>query len=447
MAGALSLVVLLAACASSREQVAFETYQETLPPERPSDPEPSVPVVELGQNPGLPDYVNVALSRNRAVSAAREEWKGYLERVPQARTLPDPLLSYGYYLQSVETRVGPQRHRLGLMQAFPWFGTLGLKGDVALSEAEVAHQRYRETLHKVVRDVSVAYAEYYYLGAALRITRDNIDLLAGWEGILRARYTTGGISYSDLIKVQVELGKLEDLLTTLENQRNPRASRLRALLDLAGDVVLPWPRTLPPPETLPSIEGLRAHLLEGNTELKALAARVEQGEHRRDLAGKASYPKLALGIDWVQTDPRDVDVVDNGKDAVIAKVAVQVPIWTGSRSAGRREAEAMHRTAIERKKDRENFLITELDDLVFRHEDAERKTALYRDSLIPKGNQSLQAAFAAFESGEGDFLSVLDAERALLEFGLSLERSRADILRARANVDFLTGSSGTGIEE
>ena len=62
--------VLLAACASSREQVAFETYQETLPPERPSDPEPSVPLVALGQNPGLPDYVNVALSRNRVHTAS-----------------------------------------------------------------------------------------------------------------------------------------------------------------------------------------------------------------------------------------------------------------------------------------------------------------------------------------------------------------------------------------
>jgi len=325
------------------------------------------------------------------------------------------------------------------MQAFPWFGTLGLKGDVAVSEAEVVHQRYRETLQKVVRDVSVAYAEYYYLGAALRITRGNIGLLAGWEGILRARYTTGRTSYSDLIKVQVELGKLEDLLTTLENQRDPRAARLRALLDLPVESSLPWPDTLPSPEPTGSIEELRVHLLEGNTELKALAARVEREEYRRDLAGKASYPRLALGIDWIQTDPRDVDIEDNGQDAVIAKVAVQLPIWTGSRSAGRREAAAMHRTAIERKEDRENFLLSELDDLVFRYEDSERKTALYRDSLIPKGNQSLQAAFAAFESGEGDFLSVLDSERALLEFGLSLERSRANLVRARANMDFLTG--------
>jgi cobalt-zinc-cadmium efflux system outer membrane protein len=446
--GILSITVLLAACASSREQMAFQTWNDEAVPAMEAAPQGRVDaVLDIGADPTLSDYVNLALTRNLAVSAARQEWKGYLERVPQARALPDPLLSYGYYLQPVETRVGAQRQRAGLLQAFPWFGTLGLKGDVAVSEAEVAHQRYRETLQKVVREVSVAYAEYYYLGAALRITRDNIDLLAGWEGILRARYTTGGVAYSDLIKVQVELGKLEDLLTTLENQRDPRIARLRALLDLPREASLPWPDTLPSPAPMEPIEELRVHLLEGNTELKALAARVEREKYRRDLAGKASYPSLALGIDWIQTDPRDVNIEDNGQDAVIAKVAVQLPLWTGSRSAGRREAAAMHRTAIERKEDRENFLNSELDDLVFRYEDAERKTALYRDSLIPKGNQSLQAAFAAFESGEGDFLSVLDAERALLEFGLSLERSRADLVQARANVDLLTGRARIRLEE
>jgi outer membrane protein TolC len=420
--------------------MAFQTWNdEAIPAITAMPQEPAEPVLDLGTDPALSDYVGLALSRNRTASAAQQEWKTFLERVPQARALPDPLLTYGYFLRPVETRVGAQKQRAGLMQAFPWFGTLGLKSDVAVSEAEVAHQRYLETLQKVVRDVSVAYAEYYYLGAALRITRGNIDLLTGWEGILRARYTTGGVAYSDLIKVQVELGKLEDLLTTLEHQRDPRTAKLRALLDLPTDTFLPWPTTLPSPDSLEPIDRLRAYLLEGNTELRALAARVEREEYQRELAGKASYPSLALGIDWIQTNPRDVDIENNGQDAVIAKVAVQVPIWTGSRSARRREAEAMHRGAMERKEDRENFLLSELEDLLFRHEDAERKTTLYRDSLIPKGNQSLQAAFAAFESGEGDFLSVLDAERALLEFGLSLERSRADVVRMRANVDFLTG--------
>ena len=42
---------------------------------------------------------------------------------------------------------------------------------------------------------------------------------------------------------------------------------------------------------------------------------------------------------------------------------------------------------------------------------------------------------------------MLDAERALLEFGLALERSRADLVQARAELDYVTGRTGTGVEE
>ena len=123
----------------------------------------------------------------------------------------------------------------------------------------------------------------------------------------------------------------------------------------------------------------------------------------------------------------------------MARVSVELPLWRDPVSAAKRESRARHVSAQETRAHREGRLLSTLEDAVFRHRNAERKIQLYRDSLIPKGNQALQAAFAAFESGEGDLLNVLDTERALLEFGLSLERSRANLLRAEANINLLTG--------
>ncbi|MHC4153562.1 MAG: TolC family protein, partial [Planctomycetota bacterium] len=72
----------------------------------------------------LQDYLRLAALNNAGLKAAFEEWKAALEQVPQARSLPDPRFTYGYYIREVETRVGPQQNRLGIMQVFPWFGEI-----------------------------------------------------------------------------------------------------------------------------------------------------------------------------------------------------------------------------------------------------------------------------------------------------------------------------------
>jgi cobalt-zinc-cadmium efflux system outer membrane protein len=435
----LILVGAAGGCASSRERAAVDLWRaEAARTEAP--PDTAALAVATAPRPSLRDLMALAFERNRSVAAARQDWKAALEQVPRARALPDPMLTYGYFLQSVETRVGPQKQRVGVSQSFPWFGTLGERGDAALAAAEAAREKYVAALQKTYRQVSAAYAEYYYLGSAIGIVRDNLQLLRQWEEILRSRYSTGTARFSDLIKVQVELGKLQDRVTTLEQQRPPRRARLNALLDLPADTPIAWPDSLPEVAGPDLRDSLEVRLHRQNPELKALRAMVQKESHGVSLARKSGLPSFTLGVDWVQTDPRDVpDLLDNGKDPVMAMVGVRIPLWRGKVSAGVRQAEARRNAAEATLADRSNSLATELDDALFRFDDASRKTALYRDSLVPKVRQSLDASYSTFESGQGSFLDVIDAERVLLEFRLILERARADLLEARATVDALTG--------
>ncbi len=398
------------------------------------------PSRQSGDSATLDGYITDAVANSPTLESARQEWKAALERAGYAGSLPDPVLSYGYFLEEVETRVGPQKQRLGISQAYPWFGTLGTRKDAALAGAEAARQRYVLALLTLTREVRIAYADYYDLSRARAITRDNLELLRFWERILNARYTTGKAGYSNLLRVQVELGKLEDRLRTLEEQRAPRISRLNDLMNLPPETTLPWPEWLPELPALPERDAILRKINEDNPELSALRAMIEKEEAGAVLANKAGYPDFAFGLDWVQTDRRTVDnLADNGKDPIMARVAVHLPLWRGKVNAKKREAAARREAAEARLESRGNRLASEVSNLLFRYEDAERKIDLYKDSLIPKGNQSLEAAYSAFETGEADFLNVLDAQRALLEFELSLEGARADRLRARASIDALTG--------
>lgn len=430
--------LLLAGCAGGRQSAAFDRWREA---ESALEEAIAATAVARADTIGaLEEILALALRENRALEAARREWKEALEKAPQAGALPDPVLSLGYFIEEVETRVGPQKQRLGVNQSFPWFGTLGARRSAALAGAEASRQRYRQAAANLLADVKRAYADLHELSASIDVVRANRELLAYWEPVLTRRYSTGLAGYSDLIQVQVELSRLDDQLRGLEDRRRPIIAALNALTDRPGDAPIERP-SLPRDDAGPPNAGeIRDALGERNPDLLALRAAVEREEIGVDLAGKSGYPDFTVGVDWIRTDPRKIDgLADDGKDPVLAHVGVRLPIWRGKVSAARREAEARREAAVARLEDRTRALAAKLDDMLYRHADADRRIDLYDGALVPKGRQALEAASTAYEAGQTDFLRVLDAERTLLEFELSLQRARADRLRARAGIDALLG--------
>ena len=72
----------------------------------------------------LPYYLRYASLNNAELKAKFEQWKAALEQIPQAKALSDPKFTYGYFIEEVETRTGPQQQKFGIIQVFPWFGKI-----------------------------------------------------------------------------------------------------------------------------------------------------------------------------------------------------------------------------------------------------------------------------------------------------------------------------------
>ena len=90
----------------------------------------------------LQDYLEYAALHNAGLEAAFEQWKTTLEQVTISEAFPDPKFTYNYFIKEIETRTGPQRHRLSLSQTFPWFGVIESRKDAAAAKARAAHQKY-----------------------------------------------------------------------------------------------------------------------------------------------------------------------------------------------------------------------------------------------------------------------------------------------------------------
>ncbi len=406
---------------------------------------------ELGEHSGLDDYLVYASLNNAGLEAAFNRWKAALLRVPQVRALPDPRFTYAYFIREVETRVGPQEQKVALAQAFPWFGKLGLAGEVALQESNSARERYEAAKLDVFYRVKQAYHELAYLGRAVAITRENIELVKYFEEVARTRYKANLASHPDIIKAQVELGKLEDRLRTLEDLSGPIRARLNAALSRAPDSPLPWPRPIPTEEIVLDDQAVLQWLRESNPELRAIDALTVKAQKATELAKKQYYPDFTLALEYIDTDTAVMPGVrGSGRDPIVAGLSLTLPIWFDKLRAGVDEGRAREVAARRERTEQENRLLARLKKALYDVRDAERKIDLYRDTLIPKADQSLGATQEAYAAERVDFLDLIDAERILLEFRLSYDRAVADHAIGVAAVEQLVGrplERGAAIKE
>ena len=379
----------------------------------------------LGDQSTLADYLVYAGANNPGLQAAFNMWQAALEKIPQARSLPDPKFTYGYFLREVETRVGPQRQKFGISQMFPGSGKLAGRQNVAVQVAKVVEQRYQATLLKLFYTVKEAYYEYYYLARAITVTEENVQLITYLEKVARARYQTGSAKHADIIRAQVELGKLEDRLETLRDLRAPVSARLNAALNSPAKTFIPWPQQISEEVISFSDEQLLEQLSELNPELKAMDYMAAKGKAAALLARINDKPDVMVGLTLVDTDPAVMPVMsDSGKDPLVAMVSINLPFFRQDKyRAAKRQVEAQYLSAVNQRSNMENKLIARLKMVIYRFRDAERKINLYRDTLVPKAKQAFEVTQKAFSTGKAGFLDLIDTQRTLLQFQLSFERA------------------------
>jgi len=394
----------------------------------------------LGEDAGLQDLLAFAQLNNTGLQAAFERWEASLQAVPQATSLPDPRFTLAAYVRNIETRTGPIDARVGLSQAFPWFGKLAAAGRKAFESAEAAREELEVARLELVQRVRDAWYEYAYLLQAVDITREHRELLVHWEEVANSRYETGIGNYPDIIRAQVELGKLDDRLRTLQDLRRPIIARVNAALNRAPDAALPVPK--PPWPVAGEIEDreLEAGLTETSPLLRALDRRIKAAREGITLAEKDFYPNFLAGFEYDFVGPaRTAGVPDSGKDAVAVTLGLTLPIFVARNRAGLSQARATWSAAGSQLEESRNRLFADLEFALYKRRDAERRVSLFRDTLIPKGEESLQAVSIAYQADKASFLDLIDAERVLLEFRLASARALADQAQALAESERITG--------
>lgn len=397
-------------------------------------------------NPLLEDLLFSALERNPQLRSLEARYRAALQKIPQVRSLPDPVLSFTQYLRSPETRVGPQSNITAVSQRFPWFGKLDLKGRIAASEADALYQEYLARERFIAARVKEAFYDLACIDRLLDILEEERLLLDHFERLAEGRYTQGEGHQHSVIRLQAEITRLDDREKSLAQQRKALVSRINMLADRDPDMpVAPLP-FMEIPEVDLNQEALLAVAGNNRRELRASLDRIEKSEQAIALARKSYWPDFTIGAGMANIEGREdpagikAPPPDNGKNAFSLSFGINIPLWRDKYRAEVIEAAEMKIAERQNYASLMNEIEYSVSELVSRLRILKEQVDLYDRALIIQAREALNSAEAAYEVGQGGVLDLLDSERFLLNTRLVAERYRADYLKALALLEEAVGN-------
>lgn len=394
----------------------------------------------------LKGYLSRAQVANPDLMAFKARYEAAMQRIPQATALPDPMLQVTHFVESVQTRTGPQENIFMVSQRLPWFGKLQSRADAASAEAEALWFAFQNRQLALARTVSIAFFDYGFTGRAITLTRQNLQWLTELEPIIEEKVRGGG-EINPLLRLKVEAGKVTDNLASLQQKRVAQSARLAGLLAVPGDHLFPWPTLNLPPTDLPEAATLLDAVANNNPELKRIKRKMHSAEARVKNARLAGYPDVTLGFNYIQVGDPEVNpsTPDAGTDPWGVTASLNIPLWTGKNRSAQAEAIAGKRALGHEYANKMNTLQAELLASLALLKDANRRLQLYGEELLDLAEQAAENSRASYESGRTGILEVIDSERSLLDLQLLSWLAAADAWKQRVIIQTLTNQPIHGI--
>ncbi len=384
----------------------------------------------------IPDkYLEEAGENNPGLQAAYREYYAALEKVPQAGSLPDPKVSFGYFISPVETRLGPQQFKVSLSQMFPWFGTLEAQKKAFAEKAQIQYQQFVNRRNELYRDVKIRWYELYKAHKALEITKENLDVLHSLKQITVNNYETGKTKMTDILRLDVNIREQENRLKDLEQKYVTTQAEFNLLLNKNEEAAIEVPSEL----SLDSFnlvsyrDSIRNH-----PELSALMHKEKSLQHQYETAVKKGYPGISLALDYAVIGERtDMQVNNNGQDVIMPMIGISIPIYRKKYNAMKKEKELQLQAVQYGRQNRLNMLFSQYKNAEEKYMDAMRKVELYKQQT--NETQRIYNLLKTSYSADGEnFYELLKTRLMVLEYELKMEIAKADQNIAVAKLEYLT---------
>lgn len=408
------------------------------PLERTAGPERASP--DLGEPRTPQEYERLALERNPSIRAASARVRRLRERAPQARSLDDPMLVVVPVGDMAQTAAGQVSVMSSVSQRLPLPGKLDARGKIADLDAAQAEAELQQARLQVTADTRRAYWAYYYASAAATTTAESRDLLVQFRDVADAQFRAGQRKQEDVLRAAAELGNLDAELAVLAQRRDGAAAMLRQLIDAPPSFLLPAPEPPAQAEVMLNRDRLFADAVRDNPGLLRASERIAQFAEQQRLANLNRWPDLTLSLTYNWVNQSGISPVANGDDQWWIGFGFNLPIWGEKNDAAEREAifgrlEAASELANER-----NRVVFRVDDALLRLDSQRAVVRLLHDRVVPDARAAVEASASTYRTGAGDFLTLVDNWRKLLNYRVMEDQAVAAVGQALADLQLAIGA-------
>ena len=394
----------------------------------------------------LEDVIRIAVRNRAELSAATARADALSERPAIVGALEDPMISpsidhYPFDMprdeEGMEESGRGQRYdwSISIEQRFALSGVRGHRREAARADARRARALADNTQLDVTLDVE---RSFFMLLERRRMRSVLVEQEALAQQLIdasSARYASGSGSQADVLRAEVEAARVRGAQQALTAQTRAAEAMLNVSMGRA------------PAERI-------AELINVASRQSPLAApvAVERALLRRPelVAGEAEVERAKAEVEVMRSMYKPMATVRVGRASTMAEgpgamlmIGVSVPIWRDRLHAGVAEARAMQRMAASDLVAMRRMVEGEAVSAVESVEAARAQYAVLEDEILPRARAASETALAAYSSGQGTLISVIESARALWEVQAEQVMAEAQLGEAWARLRRATG----GVEE
>jgi outer membrane protein TolC len=385
----------------------------------------------------LQPLIDEALKNNRDLLAAESKWNASTSRIRQAQSLPDPMVMIGYqnegWSQYTYGMSPDAQWMFGFSQMFPFPGKRGLKGEMAAQDAGSSAEMYRAQRLKTVSTVKELYFDLFLTYKSIDLVRGKTALFSQVEEAALARYSSGMAPQQEVLMAQAEKFMLLERETMLQQ----KVQSLEAMLNtvVGRDANAPLGRPVEPLSTpySRSREEVQEAALAQSPEILSREKMIKAADARVGMAEKEYYPDVTLA-GTVFTRPREF------QDMWSLTATFNIPLYFGTKQKAVAEAKSLTLGARQDLEAGKLMVASNVRDNYTMLMTAGKLMELYKQGLIPKSTQDVDAALAGYKTGRVEAITVISRLKALLDFEQLYWAQFVEREKAIARLDALTGA-------
>ena len=385
----------------------------------------------------IEDYQKMVVENNPAVQAKYKQYEISLQKVPQLSSLPDPLLSAGFAISPIETKLGPQLAKISVMQMFPWFGTLNEKQKKATIESQAVFANFVDERNQSIRKITDLWYDIYLIHKSISFTKQQIDIFKQLERQATIKFENNRSKMVDILRFQMNSEELSNKLNFLTGKKKILTTEFNILINRdIGEKVILTDTLITDAAHLTVVE--RDSLI--NPKIEAVNAKLKANKHTQKIAKLSGKPNIGIGLDYgIIGKPEGMEIQDGGRDMIMPMISLSIPLGRKKIRAAITESKLKQEELTMTKEAINNQLKIEHEITDFQIQQALNDVHL-NESLYSKVIQALSIAKTAYITSNKDYTEILDLQNITLRYQLSILKAQNSYFKAISYRDYLYGN-------